>query len=266
LAAGCKQQPDHRIADPHGAVIRGDTTARHLALVFTGDEFADGALHILQMLGQRSIKASFFLTGNFYRNPDFSEAIVALASDGHYLGAHSDRHLLYCTWENRDSLLVTREQFVRDVLDNYAEMRRFGITREDARYFLPPYEWYNARIARWTAEIGLTLVNYTPGTRSHADYTTPDMRNYAPSDEILKSIFKHESGSASGLNGFLLLVHIGAAPERTDKLYHHLDAILDTLIARGYGFRRIDELLDEHRLSAARSQVPAAGDAFSNFE
>ncbi len=40
--------------------------------------------------------------------------------------------------------------------------------------------WYNAQISAWTAERGLTLVNFTPGTRSNADYTTPDMGDRYP--------------------------------------------------------------------------------------
>ena len=54
-----------------GAIIRGDTTIKDLALVFTGDEFGDGADFISAVLSEKKIKASFFLTGNFYRNPDF---------------------------------------------------------------------------------------------------------------------------------------------------------------------------------------------------
>ena len=36
----------------------------------------------------------------------------------HYLGPHSDEHLLYNDWNNRDSLLVTHEQFIADMQNN----------------------------------------------------------------------------------------------------------------------------------------------------
>jgi hypothetical protein len=42
-----------------------------IALVFTGDEFADGGDLIASTLRQQNIKASFFFTGRFYKNPDF---------------------------------------------------------------------------------------------------------------------------------------------------------------------------------------------------
>lgn len=229
----------------HGGVVRGRLDEPVLALVFTGDEFGEGTSHIREVLHRQGIKGSFFFTGRFYRNPDFADDIRALAADGHYLGAHSDQHLLYCSWEKRDSLLVTRDEFARDVLDNYTEMARFGVNREDAPYFMPAYEWYNDQISAWTNELGFTLINYSPGTRSHADYTTPDLDNYVPSDVIMESIASYEAQDPHGLNGFILLSHVGTAPERTDKFYLRLDELITVLQTRGYTFQRIDELLNE---------------------
>lgn len=236
---------DSRFAYDHGAIIRGNRVKKEIALVFTGDTFADGGAHIRQILAQQKIKASFFLTGNFYREPNFKSLIEGLIADGHYLGAHSDAHLLYCTWENRDSLLVTREQLIEDLAANYREMEKFGIAKTAARYFLPPYEWHNATISAWTQAWGIQLVNYTPGTRSPADYTYPEMQvRYVPSAKIYQSILSYETSHDEGLNGFILLSHIGTDPRRTDKFYFMLEKLLQTLCDKGYRFKRIDKLLD----------------------
>ena len=168
--------------------------------------------------------------------------IRKLKKDGHYLGAHSDKHLLYCDWTRRDSLLVTRDEFSEDLLANYREMEKFGIGQEDAPYFLPPYEWYNDSISQWTKDLGFTLVNFSPGTISHADYTTPDMKNYRSSESIYSSIMQYES--KKGMNGYILLIHIGTDPKRTDKLYNRLDELITELTQKGYRFMRIDELLE----------------------
>lgn len=227
-----------------GAIVRGQRTEKALALVFTGDEFADGGDHIRAVLARTRVPAAFFLTGNFYRHPAFRELIQQLLADGHYLGAHSDRHLLYCAWEKRDSLLVTREQFENDLITNYREMEKFGIAKTQANYFLPPYEWYNESISAWTAAWGLTLINYTPGTRSHADYTYPEMQaRYLPSTAIYASIINYATQQPEGLNGFILLSHIGVDSRRTDKFYFQLESLIKTLRERGYIFKRIDALL-----------------------
>ncbi|HRN55816.1 MAG TPA: polysaccharide deacetylase family protein [Agriterribacter sp.] len=209
--------------------------------MFTGDTFGDGGNRIARTLKQQNVKASFFLTGNFYRNPAFAPLIRTLKKDGHYLGSHSDKHLLYCDWYKRDSLLVTKEAFVADLQDSYTTMHRWGITKNNAAFFLPPYEWYNDSITAWAKQQGLTLVNFTPGTLSNADYTTPDMKNYRSSDTIYRSIIAYEQ--KRGLHGFILLLHIGTDAKRTDKMYNRLGNLLQYLKAKQYRLVRVDELL-----------------------
>ncbi len=229
----------------HGGIIRGDTTKKRIALVFTGDEFADGASYISKALKKENIHGSFFLTGNFYRNKKFKKVIKELKENGNYLGSHSDKHLLYCDWTKRDSLLVTHEEFRNDLENTYKELKRWGIAKNEAHYFLPPFEWYNDSIAKWTSEMGLQLVDFTPGTRSNADYTYPEMGNkYLSSDTIFNSILHYELKSTNGLNGFILLVHIGTDPRRTDKFYKRLPVLINELKDRGYEFVRIDEMLN----------------------
>ena len=75
-------KPDSRFLYEQGAIIRGDRTAKQLALVFTGDKYSDGAQIITQTLRKQNVKASFFFTGRFYRNANFASAIRQLKSGG----------------------------------------------------------------------------------------------------------------------------------------------------------------------------------------
>jgi peptidoglycan/xylan/chitin deacetylase (PgdA/CDA1 family) len=227
----------------HGGVIRGSTGDRRIALEFTGHEFAEGGAVILGELARRGAKASFFLTGDFLRTPEFAPLVKRIIADGHYLGPHSDKHLLYCDWDSRNRTLVTKEAFARDLRNNLQAIEAAGVRREDVRYWVPAYEWYNAEIAAWSASLGLTLVAFTPGTRSNADYTGEADRNFVPSQRIHESILAREREDPAGLNGFLLLLHIGAGPGRADKMHDRLGGLLDDLSARGYRFVRVDELL-----------------------
>ncbi len=227
-----------------GAIIRGNQQTKKIALVFTGDEFGDGASYIANALQQQHIHASFFLTGNFYRNAGFRPVIDKLRREGNYLGSHSDRHLLYCDWQKRDSLLVTQRQFEEDLAASYSLLGKWGVEPKKAPYFLPPYEWYNDSIAEWTRGMGLQLVCFSPGTRSNADYTYPEMGGrYVDSKTILHSILQYEEQSPGGMNGFILLLHIGTDPRRKDKFYFQLPGLIRELRRRGYGFVKIDELL-----------------------
>ena len=221
----------------YGAIIKTDNSKKQINLVFTGHEFADGYQAINEVLNKHEIKASFFFTGDFYRDEKNKQLIKNLIYDGHYLGAHSDKHVLYASWEKRDSTIVSKDEFINDVRMNYEEMRKFGISAEDAKYFLPSFEWYNDQISEWCDEIGLVLVCNSSGTNSNQDWTYPELgKQYFSSQKIISNIFTYESNQSDELNGFILLMHIGADARRTDKLYDRLDEIVIELKRRGYIF------------------------------
>jgi peptidoglycan/xylan/chitin deacetylase (PgdA/CDA1 family) len=230
-----------------GGIMRGRTDRKEMGLIFTGGDFADGGEYIRGVLKATDVKAGFFFTGDFYRSPEKAGLIRGLAADGHYLGPHSDKHLLYCDWEDRSKTLVTREEFRADILANYKIMNDFGIMKGDAPWFIPPYEWYNREVVAWAEELGLILFNFTPGTSSNADYTTPDMPNYLSSDVLWARIWACERADPEGFNGFIMLIHIGTHPSRTDKFYLRLGELIGALRAKGYRLVRIDKLLGAAR-------------------
>ena len=161
------------------------------------------------------------------------------------MGPHSYDHLLYCDWGKRDSLLITKKQFTIDLSKNFMAMESVQINfgNNTQRLLLPPYEWYNDTISAWAKELGLQLINYTPGTLSHADYTTSKDKNYRSSETIYNSIINYERSKPAGLNGFILLMHIGAGPDRTDKFYTLLPELIKYLKQKGYQFQTVDQLL-----------------------
>ena len=69
------------------------------------------------------------------------------------------------------------------------------------------------------------------------------MKNYRSSEEIFQRIKDYEAKDPNGLNGFLLLLHIGTDPERTDKFYHRLNELIDFLKAKNYKLVSIEQLL-----------------------
>ncbi len=224
-----------------GGIVRGDVSARQLSLVFTGHEYADGANVIREVLNKHHVKGTFFLTGDFYRK--YPDLVRHLQKEGHYLGPHSDKHLLYADWQNRDSTLISRTEFEKDLNDNYLAMKKAGLKIESPRFFMPPYEWYNKEISDWAKAMDMQIVNFTPGTTSNADYTTPGTKNYLSSENIYHNILQYEEKNS--LNGFMLLIHVGTAPTRSDKFYNRLDELIGELKSREYKFIRIDGLLKD---------------------
>jgi len=217
--------------DVHGAIVRSDSLSKVIYLCFTGHEYVEGFDSVLNDLDELNVQGSFFLTGDFVRN--YPIIVKRIVEAGHYVGAHSDKHLLYCDWEKRDSLLLSTGQIREDILANVEELERFGVF---PKFFMPPYEWYNTQVVQTAADIGQITLNFSPGIRSNADYTTPAMDNYISSKEILTSIYTYEL--TNGMNGFHLLIHPGTDPKRKDKFYAHMKELIKELRERGYSFDR----------------------------
>jgi peptidoglycan/xylan/chitin deacetylase (PgdA/CDA1 family) len=229
-----------------GAPVRGDTSQKRIALIFTGGDHGEGTPSILDALAARRLKASFFVTGDFLRKPDFAQHLRRAVADGHYVGPHSDKHLLYAPWEDRSRTLVTRDAFRADLQKNIDDLRALGALRgdDDAAapvYFIPPFEWYNADQVRWSREMNVVLFNFTPGSGSNRDFAPEGHKAFVLSPKLVDDILAYEQKDPHGLNGFLLLLHLGS--QRQDKVHPQIPRLLDELTKRGYQFVRVDRVL-----------------------
>jgi len=225
------------VTDAYGATVKLNSDRKVIHLIFSADIIFEGAGPILQTLDKDSVKASFFLTGNCLREEKFKPVIREIIQKGHYVGGHSDKHLLYAPWDDRNQLLVTPDSLIADFRQNMAELETYGVDISQVHYFLSPYEYYNKETVGLIESLGQTVINFTPGLRTAADYTTPDMSNYRSSQELIDQLFAYEA--EKGLNGSIILIHPGTEDSRTDKLYLRLDEIIRYLKGKGYVFERL---------------------------
>lgn len=206
-------------------------------MIFSADLAFEGAPIILKTLKKYQSKGSFFLTGNCLRMDEHRDIVKSIIKEGHYVGGHSDNHLLYAPWDNRKESLVTSDSLIADFKKNMVELERVGVDVNKLDYYLPPFEWYNQESVRLVEELGQLTINYTPGIRTAADYTTPDMKNYKSSQELIDLLYDYEE--KNGLDGCIILIHPGTHSSRTDKLYNRLDEVIGTLKKKGYRFDRL---------------------------
>ena len=225
------QGVDNNIYD-NGGIVQGNPGEKNICLVFTADSLATGAQTIISTLKKNNVKGAFFFTGYFFsRHPDI---VKRLLDDGHYVSCHGYKHQVLCPWDNRDSSLVTHDQFIADLKQAYATMAPFGITPQSSPYFIPPYEWYNARHASWARELGLQVINFTPGTQSNNDYTWVGMKYYRDNKWLWNRMMDWEQQHT--LNGHFLMVHFGKDSRRPKGFYDMLPQLIKELRKRGYNF------------------------------
>lgn len=224
-----------------GAVVRGNLEQKRIALIFTGGDYGEGTVPILDTLGRLSIKAGFFVTGAFLSQAERRSLVQRAVKEGHYVGPHSDQHPLYCPWDNREKSLVSQAEFTKDLQKNISDLKQLGALASGSIYFIPPYEWFNRDQVKWAGELGVRLFNFSPGSGSNRDYMPESDPHFVSSRVILQDILAYEKKDPHGLNGYILLIHLGA--DRKDKMYVLLEPLITELQGRGYKFIRIDEML-----------------------
>lgn len=225
----------------HGGITRLSPAERSVALVFAAADMADGADTIISTLRRCKVRGHFFFTGRFFEK--FPGVVKRLVKDGHYVGCHGYSHLLYFPWDRSDTMLVSRAEFRSDMRRAYDKMAEFGIKRKKAYYFIPPYEHYNDTVAAWAREMGLQLINNTYGTLTYGDYTTPDMKRYYSSDYIMERTLRMAAEEPGGINGHILLIHLGTSEKRPDKFYNRLPELISRLKDMGYEFADLSKVI-----------------------
>ena len=135
--------------------------------------------------------------------------------------------------------MVNKQRLQADLYRNLADLRDLGVNLQRPIYFVPPFEWYNADHAAWAAELGCQIVSFTPGSGSHRDFAPENHQAFRSSRQLIKAILDFES--KAGLNGHLLLLHLGSG--RKDKMHPYVGQLIDELQRRAYALVRVDELL-----------------------
>ena len=111
-----------------------------------------------------------------------------------------------------------------------------NVPLKEMRYYIPSYEWWNDSIAAWSRKMNLQVISFTPGLRTNADYTYPEMPSYKSSEWIIESVRTRLRNNPQALNGAIMLIHAGTDPRRKDKLYDRLDDLFSLMEEEGIGW------------------------------
>lgn len=230
---------------------RGSLEVRQVALTFDADSEASGAEAILEALRTRGLRSTMFLTAGYIRK--YPELVRRIVADGHEVGNHTKTHphLTSYAQDGRQATLphVTRE-FLRAELRAAEEAFRQVAGRPLAPLWRAPFGEHNAEIRAWAAEAGYRHVGWTRDAASREDLDTrdwvadPASPMYRSSREIRERVLRFGAGNGHGLNGGIILMHLGTQ-RRRDPAHARLPEILEALAAGGYRLVTVSELLGE---------------------
>jgi peptidoglycan/xylan/chitin deacetylase (PgdA/CDA1 family) len=201
-------QVDPSISTLQSQAIIVQRGANRAAIALTLDAGADSAptSAMLDILAERNIKITFFLTGDWIeRNPDLTRRIIA---DGHEVGNHSTSHPDFRGLDENGMLLEL--QTMSD--------RLYAVTgTRPAPYFRPPYGAYDERVLRIVIANGYLPIFWTldsldsVGDPKSAEFLVDRLTNTLATDKR---------------NGAILLAHCGNATT-AEALPRILDAFAE---------------------------------------
>jgi peptidoglycan/xylan/chitin deacetylase (PgdA/CDA1 family) len=242
---------------------RGRRDVPKLALTFDGGSDAGESELILDVLEQRGVSATFFLTGDFIRhNPGLVRRIAAA---GHEVGNHTLSHPHLTTWNStrrHETLPGLDPTFVQGELNQTALAYEAATGRLMTALWRAPFGEVNSDLIAWAAAAGWSHVGWTRDdvggrhTLDSLDWVDErSSRNYLTSEQIAARILSFGAGG-TGLNGGIVLMHLST--RRVDPEVTSLGALIDALRADGYRLVTVTELQRDAKLPAPDPPLTAA--------
>ena len=226
---------------------RGRRDLPKVALTFDGGSDAGESERVLEVLEQRGVTATFFLTGNYIRqNPALVRRIAAA---GHEVGNHTWSHPHLTAWNRtrrHDTLAGIDGTFLREELQRTARAYEEATGEPMAALWRAPFGEVNDELLRWAELAGWGHVGWTRDdvggrhTLDSLDWVAErSSSNYLTSEQIAARILSFGAGGA-GLNGGVVLMHLSTRGD--DPAVTRLGALVDALREDGYQLVAVTEL------------------------
>lgn len=202
-------------ASPSTLVSRATTSDKVVALTFDFGSDAGNLSRILQILGDRGVKATFFATGQAAAN--YPSALRSVVTQGHEIGNHSYSHPYFTK--------LTSAQMT-DELSRASTAIRNASGQAPKPYFRPPYGDYNSTVLQAAGNAGYThTVMWTIDTVDWRGVSSTSIR-----DKVVNGVTP----------GSIVLMHVGGGATGTPDA---LPGMIDGLRSAGYRLVTVSQLL-----------------------
>jgi peptidoglycan/xylan/chitin deacetylase (PgdA/CDA1 family) len=231
----------------------GSVEKKALALTFDGGSQCNAAADILDTLKSRNIRATIFITGEFIRA--FPETVKRIAAEGHETGNHTFSHPHLTTWA-QDHTHTTNPVVTESIVCQ--ELARtdsvyFVLTGSHLnRFWRAPYGEKNHAICAWAQRCGYLHIGWRQGKswRQGLDSNDwiPDEETpgFHTPEEVLEKIIDLALAQPSGINGGIILMHLGTVRKDPNAQVHRiLGKLIDELQGLGYHFVTVSEMLKD---------------------
>lgn len=230
---------------------RGVPGTGAVAITFDGGSYSNAAERILDVLEEKGLKTTFFLTGEFVKR--YPEVTRRIADEGHEVGNHMYSHLHLTTFGKnyrQDTLPGVNEELVRKELLRNEKAYEELTGKKMVPLWRAPYGEHNEEIRQWALKAGYRHIGWTydPKTRKSLDgldwVSDRNSALYLTSDQIVDKILSFDTDTDMGLAGGIVLLHLGSERE-SDPFHPKLGELIDRLQEKGYKVGSVSELLEK---------------------
>jgi peptidoglycan/xylan/chitin deacetylase (PgdA/CDA1 family) len=220
----------------------GATDKPLVCLTFDGGSYANAAGDILDTLKSRGVKATMFVTGGFVRR--YPDVVRRMVAEGHEIGNHTNSHPHLTSWETDHThtlLPAITQPILRSELAQANEAFRSLIGADMAPLWRAPYGEKNSVLCSWGQGAGYLHVGWKQGQtwRENLDSYdwVPDEETpgYHTPEEIHDKIMTLARSKPAGINGGIILMHLGTERKETGTQVHRmLGRLIEELRDMGY--------------------------------
>ncbi len=225
------------------SVRQGDPQQKTIAFTFDGGSDDAHTREILQTLREQNVRCTLFLTGKFMeQHPDL---VKQMLRDGHEIGNHTYSHPHLTTYADNRRQETRPEvtfRFLKRQLTRTDSIFHL-ITGEHLKpYWRAPYGEFNPQILTWAAQIGYLHIHWTRGFDTYDWVTDASSRLYRTPQQIFSNIMNQEKQRRTGLNGIIVLMHLGSH-RNNNHIFEILPELIRAVRKKGYSIGTISELL-----------------------
>lgn len=218
-------------------LLRGAKGSRRICMTFDGGSTAEVAAEILDLLKQRGIRTTFFLTGAFVQK--YPELVRRMDREGHEIGNHSLTHPHFAPGMKRDPQW-TRERFQDELLAADRIFYRL-LGRPMDPLWRAPFGEQTPELRRWAEAIGYRHVGWSEGADTLDWATVKERRLYRSGAAILERL--HARMERQDGDGLVVLMHLGSGRPEEDRPAKVLGPFLDRAAQQGWHFVTIGDYM-----------------------
>jgi peptidoglycan/xylan/chitin deacetylase (PgdA/CDA1 family) len=237
----------------------GAVSGKVVALTFDGSSLSNAAGEILDTLKSRGVRATVFITGDFIRR--YPDAVKRIVAEGHEAGNHTFSHPHLTSWTaNHAHITLSQisEAFLCHELFKVDSMF-FSLTgKHCAPLWRAPFGEKNREICLWAQHCGYLHIGWRQGKTWKLGLDSNDWipdeetPGFHTPEEVLEKIMALSQSEPYGINGGIILMHLGTVRKDSRAQVHRiLGKLIDSLKERGYSFVTVSEMLKQSNIDVS---------------